>query len=38
MTSFEIVTIVTAIIGLMISVVTLVLKLFAFLDERYKRK
>ncbi len=38
MTSFEIVSIVIAIISLMISVVALVLKLFAYLDERYKRK
>lgn len=38
MTSFEIVSIVIAIISLMISVVALVLKLFAYLDEKYKRK
>ncbi len=38
MTSFEIVSIVIAVISLMISVVALVLKLFAYLDERYKRK
>ena len=38
MTSFEIVSIVIAVISMMISVVALVLKLFAYLDERYKRK
>ena len=38
MTSFEIVSIVIAITSMVIRVIALVLKLFAYLDERYKRK
>ena len=38
MTGFEIISIVIAIISLLISAIALVLKLFAFLDNRYKRK
>ena len=38
MTGFEVVSIVIAIISLLISAIALVLRLFAFLDNRYKRK
>ena len=38
MTDYEIISLVITLIGLMIGVVTLLLKLFVFLDSRYKRK
>ena len=38
MTDYEILSLVIAVIGLLIGVVTLLLKLFAYLDSRYKRK
>ena len=38
LTAYETVSLVIALIGLLIGVVTLLLKLFAFLDNRYKRK
>jgi hypothetical protein len=38
MTDYEIISLVITLIGLLIGVVTLLLKLFAFLDTRYKRK
>ncbi len=38
MTDNEIISLVITLIGLLIGVVTLLLKLFAFLDTRYKRK
>ena len=38
MTDYEIISLVITLIGLLIGVVTLLLKLFAFLDSRYKRK
>ena len=38
MTDYEILSLVIAAFGLLIGVITLLLKLFAFLDSRYKRK
>ncbi len=38
MTDYEILSLVITLIGLLIGVVTLLLKLFAYLDSRYKRK
>lgn len=38
MTDYEIISLVITLIGLLIGAVTLLLKLFAFLDNRYKRK
>ena len=38
MTEYEILSLVIALIGLLISAVVLLLKLIAFLDSRYKRK
>ena len=38
MTDFEILSLVIALAMLLVSVVMLLLKLFAFLDNRYKRK
>ncbi len=38
MTDYEIISLVITLIGLLIGVVTLLLKLFVFLDSRYKRK
>jgi hypothetical protein len=37
-TDYEILSLVITLIGLLIGVVTLLLKLFAYLDSRYKRK
>jgi len=37
-TDYEILSLVIAVIGLLIGVVALLLKLFAYLDSRYKRK
>lgn len=37
-TAYEILSIVITTIGLIVSVIALFLKLFAFLDSRYKRK
>ncbi len=37
-TDYEILSLVITLISLLIGVVTLLLKLFAFLDSRYKRK
>ena len=38
MTDYELLSLIIAIIGLLISSVVLVIKLFAFLDNRYQRK
>lgn len=38
MTDYEILSLVATVIGLLIGVLTLLLKLFAYLDSRYKRK
>ncbi len=38
MTAYETLSLVIAILSLLIGVVALLLKLFAFLDDRYKRK
>lgn len=38
MTDYEILSLVIAVISLLIGVVVLLLKLFAYLDSRYKRK
>ena len=38
MTEYEILSLVITLIGLLISVVAVLLKLFAYLDQRYKRK
>lgn len=38
MTDYEILSLVIAVIGLLIGAVTLLLKLFVYLDFRYKRK
>lgn len=38
MTEYEILSLVIAIISLLIGTIALLLKLFAFLDNRYKRK
>ena len=38
MTDYEILSLVATVIGLLIGVLTLLLKLFAYLDYRYKRK
>ena len=38
MTDYEIISLVITLIGLLIGMITLLLKLFAFLDSRYKRK
>ena len=38
MTAYELLSLVLTVIGLLIGVTTLLLKLFAYLDYRYKRK
>ena len=38
MTDYEILSLMISVIGLLTGVVALLLKLFAFLDSRYKRK
>lgn len=38
MTDYEILSLVITLIGLLVGVVSLLLKLFAYLDSRYKRK
>ena len=38
MTAYEIISLVIAVISLLIGAVALLLKLFAYLDSRYKRK
>lgn len=38
MTAYELLSLVLTVIGLLIGVTTLLLKLFAYLDSRYKRK
>ena len=37
-TDYEIISLVIAVIGLLVGIVSLLLKLFAYLDSRYKRK